>query len=93
MVPASKLASYAEMPAGMRAAIEARNPSYKEPPPVDDARPNETSWSYFKKMLPPPEAQVAGDCPQRDCPRTAFSVGEGKGPSRRGHSCFFALHQ
>jgi len=52
-----KLASYAEMPAGMRAAIEARNPSYKEPPPVDDARPNETSWSYFKKMLPPPEGK------------------------------------
>jgi hypothetical protein len=52
-----KLASYAEMPADMRAAIEARNPSYREPPPVDDARPNETSWSYFKKMLPPPEGK------------------------------------
>ena len=28
--------------------------SYKEymaPPPLDDARPNETSWSYFKKVL------------------------------------------
>jgi hypothetical protein len=24
---------------------------------VDDARPNETSWSYFKKMLPAPEAK------------------------------------
>lgn len=52
-----KLASYAELPAGMRSAIEARNPTFKEPPPVDDARPNETSWSYFKKNLPPPEAK------------------------------------
>jgi len=52
-----KLASYGELPAGMRAAIEARNPTFKEPPPVDDARPNETSWSYFKKMLPAPEGK------------------------------------
>jgi len=52
-----KLASYADLPAGMRAAIEARNPIYKEPPPADDARPNETSWSYFKKMMPPPEGK------------------------------------
>jgi hypothetical protein len=52
-----KLASYAELPAGMRAAIEARNPIFKDPPPVDDARPNETSWSYFKRMLPAPEAR------------------------------------
>jgi len=46
-----KLDSYAELPAGMRAAIEARGPIYKEPPPVDDQRPNETSWTYFKKHV------------------------------------------
>ena len=46
-----KLDSYAELPAGMRAAIEARGPIYKEPPPVDDQRPNETSWTYFKKHM------------------------------------------
>ena len=46
-----KLDSYAELPAGMRAAIEARGPIYKEPPPVDDQRPNETSWTYFKKHI------------------------------------------
>jgi hypothetical protein len=47
----SKLDSYAELPAGMRAAIEARAPIYREPPPVDDQRPNETSWTYFKKQM------------------------------------------
>lgn len=46
-----KLDGYAELPAGMRAAIEARGPIYKEPPPVDDQRPNETSWTYFKKHM------------------------------------------
>lgn len=46
-----KLDSYAELPAGMRAAIEARGPIFKEPPPVDDQRPNETSWTYFKKHM------------------------------------------
>jgi hypothetical protein len=50
-----KLDSYADLPEAMRKTIEARNPAYREPPPVDDARPNETSWSYFRKMLPPPE--------------------------------------
>jgi hypothetical protein len=52
-----KLDSYADLPEGIRKAIEARNPIFNAPPPVDDARPNETSWSYFKKMNPPPEAK------------------------------------
>jgi hypothetical protein len=46
-----KLDSYAELPAGMRAAIEARAPIYKDPPPVDDQRPNETSWTYFRRQM------------------------------------------
>jgi len=46
-----KLDSYADLPAGMRAAIEARAPLYREPPPVDDQRPNETSWTHFKKQI------------------------------------------
>jgi hypothetical protein len=52
-----KLDSFADLPESMRKTIEARNPTFVVPPPVDDARPNETSWSYFKKMLPPPEAK------------------------------------
>jgi len=42
-----KLDGYADLPAGMRAAIETRGPIFREPPPVDDQRPNETSWTYF----------------------------------------------
>lgn len=30
--------------------IAATYPSYAVPPPGDDARPNETSWTYFKKL-------------------------------------------
>jgi len=52
-----KLNGYADLPEGIRKTIEARNPTFNAPPPVDDARPNETSWTYFKKMLPPPEAK------------------------------------
>lgn len=48
-----KLAGYAELPAGIRATIEARNPTFREPPPLDDPRPNETSWTFFKKSVPP----------------------------------------
>jgi len=46
-----KLDGYASLPAGFRAAIEAHDPIYREPPPVDDQRPNETSWTYFKKQM------------------------------------------
>ena len=46
-----KLDRFEDLPAGMRAAIEARGPLYKEPPPVDDQRPNETSWTYFKRHI------------------------------------------
>jgi len=52
-----KLDSYGDLPEGMRKAIETRHPIYKDPPPVDDKRPNETSWTYFKKMMPAPEAK------------------------------------
>ena len=36
---------------------ELRNnyPEYAEPPPLDDARPNVTSWSYFKSVIEPEE--------------------------------------
>ena len=31
--------------------LESRYPSYLEPPPLNDSRPNETSWTVFKKKL------------------------------------------
>jgi hypothetical protein len=43
----------------MRAEIERNYPAYRQPPPLDDQRPNETSWTYFKKLrtAAPPAAR------------------------------------
>ena len=46
-----KLDGHADLPAGKRAAIEARAPRYREPPPVDDQRPGETSWTCLRKQV------------------------------------------
>jgi hypothetical protein len=35
----------------MKAEIESRYPIYRNPPPLDDQRPNETSWTYFKNLI------------------------------------------
>ena len=40
-----------EIPALLRTVLEERYPSYFEPPPLDDDRPNETSWTVFRKSL------------------------------------------
>jgi hypothetical protein len=42
---------YDGLPARLKAEIEKNYPIYKEPPPLDDARPNVTSWSYFKQVF------------------------------------------
>lgn len=47
-----KLESYDQLPAIMRKTIETEYPEYRTPPPGDDSRKNETSWTYFKKMNP-----------------------------------------
>lgn len=46
-----RVGSYDEMPAVLKKEIDANYAIYKEPPPLDDARPNETSWTYFKKVM------------------------------------------
>ncbi len=40
-----------EIPEPLRSVLTSRYPSYFEPPPLDDARPNETSWTVFRKHL------------------------------------------
>ncbi|MBC7624446.1 MAG: DUF1838 family protein [Aeromicrobium sp.] len=42
---------YAAMPEPIRKEIETNWPIYKSAPPTDDTRPNETSWTDFKKIL------------------------------------------
>lgn len=46
------------LPQVIKDEIAASYPEYRTPPPGDDPRPNETSWTYFKKQL---EARKARD--------------------------------
>ena len=46
-----KLDSYDDLPESMKEVIKSTYPKYDRPPPTDDQRKNETSWTYFKKML------------------------------------------
>ncbi|RMF98924.1 MAG: DUF1838 domain-containing protein [Gammaproteobacteria bacterium] len=46
----------AEIPEPLRSELERNYPRYFEPPPLDDRRPNETSWTVFRKHL-----EQAGD--------------------------------
>ena len=41
----------AEIPATLLNELKSSYPEYLSPPPVDDDRPNETSWTFFKKVL------------------------------------------
>lgn len=54
-----KLASWDDMPSQTRQDILADFPQWREPPPGDDARPNETSWTYFRKKVQPDGAKAA----------------------------------
>lgn len=47
-----KVGGYDDLSPAMRQYIETRAPKYSEPPPLDDERPNETSWTYFNKTVP-----------------------------------------
>lgn len=47
-----KLDRYDDMSATLKAEIDLNYPAYKAPPPLDDERPNETSWTYFRKLTP-----------------------------------------
>jgi hypothetical protein len=46
-----KIDNFEQLPEVMKRAIATDYPAYNAPPPVDDTRPNETSWTYFKKKI------------------------------------------
>jgi hypothetical protein len=46
-----KVAGFDALGETMKAYINTKAPLYKAPPPVDDKRSNETSWTYYKKMV------------------------------------------
>jgi hypothetical protein len=60
----NKLKSYDELPKVLKDEIAANYPVYTTPPPGDDARPNETTWTVFKKLI---DAQrgPAGEAPKQ----------------------------
>ncbi len=46
-----KLDKWDDLSATMKAEIDSSYPEYRDPPPLDDQRRNETSWTYFKKVM------------------------------------------
>lgn len=53
------LASFDQLPKLMKDEIAASYPDYASPPPLDDKRPNETSWTYYKKRADAKRAATA----------------------------------
>ena len=56
-----RMKSWASMPAVIRDEIARNYPEYREPPPLDDARPNDTSWTVFKRHIDAKRAAKDGD--------------------------------
>lgn len=47
-----KLDRFEDLSDTLKAEIKANYPAWSAPPPLDDERPNETSWTWFKKVTP-----------------------------------------
>jgi hypothetical protein len=47
----NKLKSYDDLPKVIKDEIALNYPIYTAPPPTDDTRPNETTWTVFKKQV------------------------------------------
>ncbi|MDX2222781.1 MAG: DUF1838 family protein [Rhodospirillaceae bacterium] len=47
------LDKFEDIPKHMRDEIAKNYPEYVTPPPLTDTRPNETSWTYFRKKVQP----------------------------------------
>jgi uncharacterized protein DUF1838 len=46
-----RLHDWNELPEKLRLEIETNYPKFTQPPPVNDKRPNETTWTVFKRIL------------------------------------------
>ncbi len=46
-----KLAKWDDLSPTMQAEIGKSWPEYRDPPPINDQRPNVTSWTYFKSVM------------------------------------------
>jgi len=58
-----KLSGYDELPAVIKDEIAKNYPKYQTPPPANDDRRNETSWTYFKKMVESGEFKGSSEAP------------------------------
>jgi hypothetical protein len=47
----TKLRSFDDLPKLVKDEIATNYPAWTSPPPGDDARPNETTWTVFKKQI------------------------------------------
>ena len=56
---ATRLKSWNNLPLTIREEIETNYPLYMSPPPIDDQRPNQTSWTNFKEYLDLSSPQVS----------------------------------
>lgn len=52
-----KLQHFDQLSDTMKREIEVNYPKYTAPPPGDDERRNETSWTYIKKIIDQREAE------------------------------------
>jgi hypothetical protein len=59
-----RLDSWDKLPDMLKTEIKANYPEYTAPPPLDDKRPNETSWTYFKKVIDKKKAQAPAAIPK-----------------------------
>jgi hypothetical protein len=66
--------SIEQLPMPIRGALQTEFAKYQVPPPLDDSRPNETSWTYFKRVLKQPAqpipAATAPGTPEAAVPAT-----------------------
>lgn len=46
-----KVGGYEDLSDTMKTQIAQNYPIYREPPPIDDPRPNVTSWSFFRDLM------------------------------------------
>lgn len=57
-----RMGSVEELPEPIRSVLKERYPLYMTPPPVDDPRPNDTTWTVFKRYIDAErEGQASGN--------------------------------
>jgi hypothetical protein len=56
-----RINSFEELPQWMQTEIRTNYPTYMTPPPTDDTRPNDTSWTVMKRVIDAERAKAKAD--------------------------------